>query len=117
MPIDLRFDPNEIPLLTDLYELTMAASYFALGFNRPACFGMSVRHLPPRRGFLVAARRDRVRPLSFSSLGIVAIASGITSDVKLKHSLRPPEVPGAASPMAWLMLIANEQFRFADGLT
>ena len=46
MPIDLRFDPNEIPLLTDLYELTMAASYFTLGFNRPACFGISVRRLP-----------------------------------------------------------------------
>jgi hypothetical protein len=33
MPIDLRFDPDEIPLLTDLYELTMAASYFALGYH------------------------------------------------------------------------------------
>ena len=43
MPIDLRLDSNEIPLLTDLYELTMAASYFAVGFNRPACFGMSVQ--------------------------------------------------------------------------
>ena len=31
MPIDLRFAPDEAPLLTDLYELTMAASYFALG--------------------------------------------------------------------------------------
>jgi len=60
MPIDLRFDSNEIPLLTDLYELTMAASYFALGFNRPACFGMSVRRLPPRRGFLVAAGLERL---------------------------------------------------------
>ncbi len=60
MPIDLRFDPNEIPLLTDLYELTMAASYFTLGFNRPACFGMSVRRLPPRRGFLVAAGLERL---------------------------------------------------------
>jgi nicotinate phosphoribosyltransferase len=60
MPIDLRFDPNEIPLLTDLYELTIAASYFTLGFNRPACFGMSVRRLPPRRGFLVAAGLERL---------------------------------------------------------
>ena len=33
----------------------MAASYFALGFNRPAGFGISVRCLPPHRGFLVAA--------------------------------------------------------------
>ena len=34
MPIDLRFDPDEAPLMIDLYELTMAASYFALGYNR-----------------------------------------------------------------------------------
>ena len=60
MPIDLRFESNEIPLLTDLYELTMAASYFALGFNQPACFGISVRRLPPRRGFLVAAGLERL---------------------------------------------------------
>lgn len=60
MPIDLRFDPNEIPLLTDLYELTMAASYFSLRFNRPACFGISVRRLPPHRGFLVAAGPERL---------------------------------------------------------
>jgi hypothetical protein len=89
MPIDLRFDPNEIPRLTDLYELTMAASYFALGFNRPACSGMSVRCLPPRRGFLVAAGLHRVRPLSFASIGIVAVSSGITSNVKLQHALWP----------------------------
>jgi len=65
MPIDLRLDPNEIPLLTDLYELTMAASYFALRFNRPACFGMSVRRLPPRRGFLVSAGLERLLEVLF----------------------------------------------------
>jgi nicotinate phosphoribosyltransferase len=60
MPIDLRFEPGEIPLLTDLYELTMAASYFQMGFNDRACFTLSVRRLPPRRGFLVAAGLERV---------------------------------------------------------
>ena len=60
MSIDLRFDPNEIPLLTDLYELTMAASYFTLGFNENSCFGMSARRLPPQRGFLVAAGLERL---------------------------------------------------------
>ena len=38
----------------DLYELTMAASYFAHGMNEPATFELSVRRLPPGRGFLVA---------------------------------------------------------------
>jgi nicotinate phosphoribosyltransferase len=60
MPIDLRFAPDEAPLLTDLYELTMAASYFALGLNQPSCFYLGVRRMPPKRGFLVAAGIDRV---------------------------------------------------------
>ncbi|MEA2679548.1 MAG: nicotinate phosphoribosyltransferase [Candidatus Binataceae bacterium] len=60
MPIDLRFAPDEAPLLTDLYELTMAASYFALGFNQPSCFYLGVRRMPLKRGFLVAAGIDRM---------------------------------------------------------
>jgi nicotinate phosphoribosyltransferase len=60
MPADLRFDPNETPLFTDLYELTMAASYFESGFNESACFTMSSRRLPTRRGFLVAAGLERL---------------------------------------------------------
>jgi nicotinate phosphoribosyltransferase len=60
MPIDLRFDPDEVALLTDLYELTMAASYFALGYNDLACFSLSVRRMPARRGFLVAAGLERL---------------------------------------------------------
>jgi hypothetical protein len=43
MPVDLRLDPNEVPLITDLYELTMAASYFELAVKDMACFGMSAR--------------------------------------------------------------------------
>lgn len=60
MPIDPRFDADEAALLTDFYELTMAASYFAIGLNGPAGFSLSVRRMPPRRGFLVAAGLDRL---------------------------------------------------------
>ena len=60
MPIDLRLAPDETPLLVDLYELTMAASYFQTGFNQPATFGVAVRRMPPRRGFLVAAGLERL---------------------------------------------------------
>jgi nicotinate phosphoribosyltransferase len=42
-------------LLTDLYELNMAASYLRRGMNDPATFSLTVRDLPPNRGFLVAA--------------------------------------------------------------
>lgn len=60
MPVDLRLDSNETPLVTDLYELTMAAAYFQIGFNDPACFSMSSRKLPAHRGFLVAAGLERL---------------------------------------------------------
>ena len=42
-------------LSTDLYELTMVAGYFDAGSSRSATFEMSVRGLPPGRGYLVAA--------------------------------------------------------------
>ncbi|MFB3739213.1 MAG: nicotinate phosphoribosyltransferase [Candidatus Velamenicoccus archaeovorus] len=42
-------------LLTDLYELNMAASYLRRDMNRPATFSLFVRRLPPGRGFLVSA--------------------------------------------------------------
>lgn len=42
-------------LLTDLYELNMAASYIRRGMWGPATFSLFVRNLPPDRGFLVAA--------------------------------------------------------------
>src|ERR1700685_1193136 len=42
-------------LLTDLYELTMAAGYFQTRFDGNATFELFVRHLPPHRNFLVAA--------------------------------------------------------------
>jgi nicotinate phosphoribosyltransferase len=42
-------------LATDLYELTMAASYLRRRMNDRATFSLFIRRLPPGRGFLVAA--------------------------------------------------------------
>ncbi len=42
-------------LLTDLYELNMAASYLRRGMIQDATFSLFVRRMPPHRGFLVAA--------------------------------------------------------------
>lgn len=42
-------------LLTDLYELTMAAGYIQTRFEASATFELFVRNLPPRRSFLVVA--------------------------------------------------------------
>ena len=42
-------------LLTDLYELNMAASYLRRSMTGQATFSLFVRRLPPGRGFLIAA--------------------------------------------------------------
>jgi nicotinate phosphoribosyltransferase len=42
-------------LLTDLYELTMAAGYLQTRFDAQATFELFVRDLPPQRNYLVAA--------------------------------------------------------------
>jgi nicotinate phosphoribosyltransferase len=44
-----------LPLMTDLYELTMAAGYFITGKRPTASFEAHVRVLPANRSFLVAA--------------------------------------------------------------
>jgi nicotinate phosphoribosyltransferase len=50
-----RDEPGRIALAVDLYELTMGATYLALGMDETATFSLFVRRLPPRRAYLVAA--------------------------------------------------------------
>src|ERR1700674_2149779 len=52
-------NPKYSGLLTDLYELTMAAGYLKTGFDARATFELFVRSLPPRRNYLVAAGLDQ----------------------------------------------------------
>jgi len=52
--------PQNMGLLTDLYELTMADSYFRQGMNDPATFDVFVRELPSDRAFLVSAGLEAV---------------------------------------------------------
>ena len=51
---------KNIALLTDLYELTMAASYFENHMAAPATFSLFVREYPPARAYLVAAGLEDV---------------------------------------------------------
>jgi nicotinate phosphoribosyltransferase len=46
-------------LVTDLYELNMAASYLRRGMTAPATFSLFVRNLPKGWGFLVACGLER----------------------------------------------------------
>lgn len=62
---------DRLGLLTDLYELTMAAGYFVQGLaDQTATFELWVRRLPYQRNFLVMAGLDQVvsylQHLSFS---------------------------------------------------
>lgn len=47
--------PKGLALFTDLYELTMAASYFEHGMLEPASFSLFVRNYPPHRSYFVSA--------------------------------------------------------------
>ncbi len=62
--------PPGLALATDLYQLTMGASYAALGMERPAVFSLFVRKLPASRRFLVVAglaeALDRLASLRFA---------------------------------------------------
>ncbi|MGH7165182.1 MAG: nicotinate phosphoribosyltransferase [Nitrospiraceae bacterium] len=51
--------PDNMMLLTDLYELTMAASYHEHGPNDRATFDLFVRKLPPQRSYLMFAGLDQ----------------------------------------------------------
>jgi nicotinate phosphoribosyltransferase len=65
---------RDAALFTDLYELTMAASYFRERMQGAATFSLFVRRLPARRSFLVAAGLEDVlafvESLEFSEASI-----------------------------------------------
>ncbi len=54
------FSAESYALFCDEYELTMAQSFWLHRENERACFEMSVRHLPPQRGYLVCAGLEQV---------------------------------------------------------
>jgi nicotinate phosphoribosyltransferase len=51
-------DDANVALFTDLYELTMAASYYSHDLDEPATFDLFARDLPPRRAYLVSCGLD-----------------------------------------------------------
>jgi nicotinate phosphoribosyltransferase len=51
----IHWHQYEPTLVTDLYEITMAASYFHEGKRGEATFSMYIRDCPPVRGYFVAA--------------------------------------------------------------
>ena len=75
MSLDLRLDASELALLTDLYELTVAAAFFEHGMNDQASFEVAIRRLPAGRGYMVAAGIERlIEALEEYRFGETAIA-------------------------------------------
>jgi nicotinate phosphoribosyltransferase len=66
----MRSASHSPALVTDLYELTMAAAYFENGLREPATFELFIRNLPAHRGYLLTAgleqALDYLESLSFS---------------------------------------------------
>lgn len=60
MEDDLGFREEDLCMLTDLYELTMCASYFDNKRFEPATFDLFVRRLPPNRSYLLFAGLEHV---------------------------------------------------------
>lgn len=54
-PQSLLIGEADTALVTDLYQLTMAAAYYSNRLTATATFELFVRTLPPDRGYLVAA--------------------------------------------------------------
>ncbi len=52
--------PTNVALVTDLYELTMAASYFENRISDSATFSLFIRKYPPNRAYFVAAGLEDV---------------------------------------------------------
>ncbi len=70
---------HAIGLSTDLYEMTMGASYHALNISGRATFSLFVRRLPPERAYLVAAgledALERLEALTFDERAIAYLNS------------------------------------------
>ncbi len=58
--MDIKLDEENLSLFVDLYELTMAYSYFKSNRNEISTFELFVRNFPENRNFLVSAGIDDI---------------------------------------------------------
>ncbi|MGH8991460.1 MAG: nicotinate phosphoribosyltransferase [Acidimicrobiia bacterium] len=93
------------PLLTDLYEFTMAAALLAEGrADVPSTFSLFIRRLPPSRGFLVAAGLDDVLrfldELAFGPADLAALERLFPFDPDFLHWLGAVRFTGRVRAVA-----------------
>jgi len=89
-----QFSRDSLALFCDEYEITMAQSFWLHRQNERACFELTVRHLPPHRGFLVVAGLEQalafLAKLRFSADDLAYLASTERFD------------PGFIATLGWL---------------
>jgi nicotinate phosphoribosyltransferase len=94
---------QNLELLTDLYELTMAASYFENGVNDTATFSLFIRKYPPDRGYFVAAGLEDfleyVSSFHFSESAIAYLDSTGTFSQDFLHYLENMGFTGSIRAM------------------
>lgn len=59
-PKSLLLTEDSLGIVTDLYQLTMAAGYFEQGMHDTATFELFVRNLPKNRSYLITAGLEQV---------------------------------------------------------
>jgi len=104
---------RDAALFTDLYELTMAASYLREGMHGPATFSLVVRKLPGERAFLVAAGLEDVlnflRDFRFSDDALSYLDSLDLFDPPFLDLLRRQRFTGAVRAVPeGTVIFANE---------
>lgn len=81
---------EDLPLLTDLYELTMAQCYFQECHNDLATFSLFIRKYPPHRAYFISCGLESVlgflEGFSFNAEALDRLhATGIFSDAFLQY--------------------------------
>jgi nicotinate phosphoribosyltransferase len=96
--------PERVELLTDLYELTMAASYFENKMADPATFSLFIRKYPPNRGYFVAAgledALDYIANFHFSERDLAYLDSTDTFSEDFLHYLQNMHFTGGIHALA-----------------
>jgi nicotinate phosphoribosyltransferase len=96
--------PRRLELLTDLYELTMAASYFENKMADPATFSLFIRKYPPSRAYFVAAGLenvlDYVADFHFSERDLAYLDSTGTFSDDFLHYLKNMRFTGSIRALA-----------------
>lgn len=96
--------PRRLELLTDLYELTMAASYFENQMADPATFSLFIRKYPPSRAYFVAAGLedvlDYVADFHFSERDLAYLDSTGTFSDDFLHYLKNMRFTGSIRALA-----------------